>query len=336
MDFTAALNAVVEGRSLAAEEAFEAMNAVMDGQVSPVRLAGFLVALRLKGETPAEIVGFARSMREHSVKIAAPDDAIDTCGTGGDGARTLNVSTLAALVAAGAGVPVAKHGNRSVSSSSGSADLLERLGVKIDCPPPTAEKCLAESGFCFMFAPLYHPSMKHAVPVRKDLGLRTVFNILGPLTNPASVRRQVMGVYSPDLVRPIAEALGALGAERALVFHGADGLDEISPEASTRFADWQDGQLTEGKFKPSDFGLGPASVKDMVVSGPEEAAAAARAVLDGRDHPARQAVILNAGAAIAVGGKAAGLGEGMEAACASLAGGKAAAVLEKVVALTNA
>lgn len=334
MGFQDALVKVVEGGFLSREEAAAAMNAVMDGEVSPVKLSAFLIALRARGETSAEIAGFASSMREHCVKIPGPAGAIDTCGTGGDGAHTLNVSTLAALVAAGAGVPVAKHGNRSVSSSSGSADLLEKLGLKIDCAPETAAKCLAEAGFCFMFAPLYHPSMKHAMPVRRELGLRTVFNILGPLTNPAGVRRQVMGVYSPELVRPICEALGELGAERALVVHSADGLDEISPAANTRFADWDGGEVTEGEISLDDLGLDPVPLEKLKVASPEESLEAARAVLSGDETPARSAVILNAGAALMVGGKAADLREGMELACSSLAGGKAREVLEKAAALS--
>ncbi len=334
MDFSAALNSVVEGTSLSQDEAFATMNAIMDGEVSPVRLSAFLVALRTKGETSAEIAGFARSMREHCNRIAAPQGAIDTCGTGGDGARTANVSTLAALVAAGAGVPVAKHGNRSVSSSSGSADLLEALGIKLDCSPEVAEKCLAEAGFCFMFAPRYHPSMKHAMPVRKELAMRTVFNILGPLTNPAGVKRQVMGVYSPALVRPICEALGALGAERALVVHSSDGLDEISPAASTKYADFDGEKITEGEFKLDELGLEPVPLEKITVSSPQESLEVARAVLAGDDTPARQAVILNAGAAILIGGMAASLPEGMEKACESLAGGKAREVAEKVATLS--
>ncbi len=336
MEFPALLSRVVEGQNLSQDEAFAAMNAVMAGEVSPVRLAAFLVALRVKGESVAEIAGFARSMREHCLRVSAPADAIDTCGTGGDGSRTLNVSTLAALVAAGAGVPVAKHGNRSVSSSSGSADLLEKLGVKIDCAPATAEKCLSECGFAFLFAPGYHPSMKHAMPVRRELGLRTVFNILGPMTNPAGVKRQLMGVYSDALVKPICEALGALGSRRALVVHSADGLDELSPEASTHFADWRDGQVTEGEFKLSDLGLEPVPVAALRVDGTDAAASMARAVLAGEDIPARQAVILNAGAAIMVGGKAGSLADGLKLARASLDSGKAREVLERVVELSNA
>jgi len=336
MDFAAALNSVVEGESLSQQDAFAAMNAVMDGKVSPVGLAAFLVGLRIKGETSAEIAGFAGSMREHCRRISAPAGAIDTCGTGGDGARTANISTLAGLCAAGAGVPVAKHGNRSVSSSSGSADLLEKLGIRIDCAPETAEKCLSEAGFCFMFAPGYHPSMKHAMPVRRELAMRTVFNLLGPLTNPAGVKRQVMGVYSADLVRPICEALAALGTERALVVHSRDGLDEISPAASTSYADLADGKITEGEFDLDDLGLEPVALEKITVNSPEESLEVARAVLAGDDTPARQAVILNAGAAIMVGGRAADLREGMERACDSLAGGKAREVAERTTALSNA
>jgi len=336
MDFAPFLKQAVEGRGLSSEEAFAAMIAVMDGEVSPVRLAAFLVAMRLKGETPAEIAGFARSMRAHSVKISAPAGAIDTCGTGGDGCCTLNVSTLAALVAAAAGVPVAKHGNRSVSSSCGSADLLEKLGARIDCEPAASERCLAECGFAFLFAPRYHPAMKHAGPVRKELGLRTVFNLLGPLTNPAGVKRQVLGVYSPALVRPVAEALQSLGAEHALVVHSADGLDEISPGAPTRFAELADGRIAEGEIDPAKLGLEPVSAESLKVLGIDNAAAVARAVLEGQQTPARQAVALNAAAALMVAGRAADLREGLEQAGRVLASGQAAGTLEDFVRLSRA
>jgi anthranilate phosphoribosyltransferase len=335
MEFGELLKRIVDGAALTGEEACAAMNAVMDGQVSPVRLAAFLVGLRVRGETGAEIAGFARSMREHAVKLRAPAGAIDTCGTGGDGSRTFNVSTLAALVAAGAGVPVAKHGNRSVSSSSGSADLLEKLGLKVDCAPATAQRCLDQANFCFMFAPLYHPAMKHAMPVRKELGLRTVFNLLGPLTNPAGVRRQVMGVYAPELVRPICEALGALGAERAMVVHSVDGLDEVSPAAPTRFAEWREGAVREGQLRPEDFGLEPIPPGALRVDSPDAAARVAREVLAGRDCPARQAVLANTAVALAVAGRAADFREGVRLARASLDGGKAREVLERAAELSR-
>jgi anthranilate phosphoribosyltransferase len=336
MDFSPFLRQAVEGRGLSSEEAFAAMNAVMDGEVSPVRLAAFLVAMRLKGETPAEIAGFARAMRAHSVKISAPAGAIDTCGTGGDGSCTLNVSTLAALVAAAAGVPVAKHGNRSVSSSCGSADLLEKLGAKIDCEPAASERCLAQCGFAFLFAPRYHPAMKHAGPVRKELGLRTVFNLLGPLTNPAGVKRQVLGVYSPALLRPVAEALQSLGAERAMVVHGADGLDEISPGAITHFAELKDGRIAEGEIDPAALGLPAASAESLRVMCIDNAAVVARAVLKGESLPARSAVLLNAAAALVVAGRAADLREGLDLAGRVLASGQAAETLQKFIQLSRA
>jgi anthranilate phosphoribosyltransferase len=334
MEFSAILKSVIEGDSLTQDVAFEAMNEVMSGQVSAVSLSAFLVGLRAKGETAEEIAGFAASMRQHSLKITAPEGAIDTCGTGGDGSQTFNVSTVAALVAAGAGVPVAKHGNRSVSSSSGSADLLEKMGIKIDCTPEIAEKCLAGCGFAFLFAPHYHPSMKHAMPVRRELGVRTVFNILGPLTNPAGVKRQLLGVYSRELVRPICEALGALGAERALVVHSSDGLDELSPAAPTFFADWNDGKITEGSIDPEAMGMELISLDKLKVVSAVESLELARKVLDGDDTEVRQAVVLNAGAAIMVAGKAGDLREGMELACATIANGQAAAVTEAAVALS--
>jgi anthranilate phosphoribosyltransferase len=326
---------LADGGKLDQTEARSAMDEVMDGRVSPVRLAAFLTALRVRGETPDEIAAFAASMRTHCVRLDAPEGAIDTCGTGGDGARTLNVSTLAALAAAGAGAVVAKHGNRSVSSSSGSADLLERLGVKIDCTPETAGRCLRETGFAFLFAPLYHPSMKHAMPVRRELGLRTVFNLLGPLCNPAGVRRQVVGIYSPALVRPICEALGELGAVKAMVVHSEDGLDEISPCAPTRFAIIENDRIREERVCPQDLGLEPVPLDALRVNSPEEAVALARTVLDGAEVPARRAVVLNAAAALVVAGRAADMREGVALAGDSLDSGRARTVLERAAALSR-
>jgi anthranilate phosphoribosyltransferase len=335
LSFEVCLKRAVEGGRFSAAEACAAMDLIMDGQVSPVRLAAFLAALAARGETPDEIAGFARSMRQHSLRISAPPDAIDTCGTGGDGARTLNVSTLAGLVAAGAGATVAKHGNRSVSSSCGSADLLEQLGVKIDCDPNLAEACLASCNFAFLFAPCYHPAMRHAGPVRKEMGVRTVFNLLGPLTNPAGVRRQVLGVYAENLLLPVAEALLALGAVRALVVRSEDGLDEISPGAPTRCAELKDGRITQGRIDPAALGLELVPAEALKISGAAEGAALARKLLAGQPVPARQAVVLNAGAALMVAGKAKDLREGMELACRSIATGAAATVVEKLVKITN-
>jgi anthranilate phosphoribosyltransferase len=316
----------------------EAVGEIMEGMASDAQMAAFLTALRLKGETEEEIAGAAQAMRARCVNVpgANIENAIDTCGTGGDGAGTVNVSTLAALTAAGAGVTVAKHGNRSVSSRCGSADLLETMGVRIDVPPEISSRCLSEAGFAFLFAPLYHPAMKVVVPVRRDMGIRTIFNILGPLCNPAGVKRQLIGVYSPDLVTMIAAVLKRLGCERAMVVASEDGLDEISVCARTTAAVLsENGRISTETIDPSGLGLAVHPSESVRGGDPHENAAVSMEVLSGGKGPVRDAVLINAGAALVVAGAAAGMRDGMSLAAEALDSGKALDVLERVRAMTN-
>jgi anthranilate phosphoribosyltransferase len=327
---------LVEGEDLSEQEAREAMSAIMSGEATGAQVAGFLVALRIKGETVAEIAGCAAAMREAATCIDAGElDVVDTCGTGGTHKGTFNVSTAAALVAAGAGVPVAKHGNRAASGRWGSADVLEALGVNIACEPATVERCIREAGIGFLFAPTLHKAMKHAIGPRRELALRTVFNILGPLTNPAGARRQVLGVYEPELVDTVAGVLNSLGAVSAMVVHSADGMDEISISDETLVAEVAEGRVKTRRIAPEDAGLERASADDLLVEGVEESAAAIRAVLEGEGGPRRDMVVLNAAAAVYVGGKAGTLREGAEAAMEAVCSGRAAEALEKLIALTQ-
>jgi anthranilate phosphoribosyltransferase len=310
---------------------------VMGGQATPAQIAGFLIALRMKGETVEEITGCARAMRAH-VTPALPqhETLVDTAGTGGDGAHTFNISTSAALVAAAAGAFVAKHGNRAVSSRSGSADVLEALGVRIDLTPEDVAACIDEVGFGFMFAQAHHPAMRHAGPVRRELGVRTVFNLLGPLTNPAGARRQVVGVYARDLVEPIAQALAALGCEHALVAHGAGGLDELTPTGENLVAEGRDGEFTISTVDPREFGAGPGVPADLGGGDAADNAAIVRTVFDGETGPRRDAVILNAGAALYVAGVSDSLEQGVYAARDAIDDGRAAATLGRLIAFTAA
>jgi len=332
------LGTVVEGRHLNQALMEEAIGVIMEGMAGDAQVAAFLTALRLKGETEEEIAGAAQAMRERCVRLPGPEigDAIDTCGTGGDGAGTVNVSTLAALAVAGAGVKVAKHGNRAVSSRCGSADLLEALGVKIDPAPDVAAKCLRETGFAFLFAPLYHPAMKAVVPVRRDLGIRTIFNILGPLCNPVGVRRQLIGVYNRDLVQMVAAVLKRLGCEKAMVVASEDGLDEISVCAPTTAALLtEDGAIQVMSLSPADLGM-KVHPPDAVKGGdPQENAAVSMELLGGAKGPVRDAVVINAGAALMVAGVAGDLTEGAALAGKSLDSGAAMAVLQKVKSITR-
>ncbi|UCG38178.1 MAG: anthranilate phosphoribosyltransferase [bacterium] len=283
---------VVEGQSLDTGSMTEAFGIIMEGRATPAQVGAFLTALRMKGETEEEIAGAAVALRDRCVRVpaGAGDGAVDTCGTGGDGAGTVNVSTLAALTAAGAGVKVAKHGNRSVSSRCGSADLLAALGVRIDAPPDVSARCLDETGFAFLFAPLYHPAMKVVAPVRQEMGIRTLFNLIGPLCNPAGVRRQVMGVYSAQLVPVIAGVLRRLGCERALVVASEDGLDEISVCAPTTLAELHgDGTIELGSIEPGDFGLKGHEPRSLRGGGPEEKAALSVEMLSGAGGAVRDA-----------------------------------------------
>jgi anthranilate phosphoribosyltransferase len=334
-----AIRRLTDGTDLTAEEAHAAMMQVMSGEATPAQIAGFVVALRMKGETPEEIAGCARAMRAH-VTPAQPsrDGLVDTCGTGGDGADTFNISTAAALVAAAAGAAVAKHGNRAVSSRCGSADVLEALGVRIDLSPADVAGCIDEVGFGFLFAQAHHPAMRHAGPVRRELGIRTVFNLLGPLTNPAGARRQVMGVYAAGLVEPIAQVLAQLGAEHALVVHGAGGVDELTPVGDNLVAEVRDGQVRTFTIDPHELSTGavPASPDDLRVGGaPAENAAIIRTVFDGERGARRDAVILNAAAALLVAGLADDLETGIERAVEAIDTGAANRTLDRLVRFTN-
>jgi anthranilate phosphoribosyltransferase len=328
LDARSALARLTTGESLTRQETEELFGQLMDGQVTETLKAALLVALRMKGEAIAEISGAAAAMRRRAIPIPHQRrDVVDTCGTGGDGRGTFNISTAAALVAAAAGVPVAKHGNRSVSSRSGSADVLAALGVKIEIDADTAGRTLDAVGITFLFAPLLHPAMREVMPVRRELGLRTIFNVLGPLTNPAGARRQLMGVYAESLVEPIGHVLRELGAEHALVVHG-DGLDEITTTGRTRVAEVRDGEVRFYELEPERFGLRRARLEDLAGGTPDENAAAMRRVFAGEQGPLFEVTALNAGAAIYVSGLAATLEEGLERARQALTSGAAAAKLE--------
>ena len=330
--FTPLLEKLVRHEDLTEEEAAAAMREVMEGRATPAALAGLLSALVMKGERPSEIVGFARVMREHAVKLASPvHDAFDTCGTGGDRSGTFNISSAAALVVAASGVRVAKHGNRSVSSRCGSADVFERLGVNVSAPAPVVERTLREADIAFFFAPTFHPSMRHAAQTRRELGIRTAFNLLGPLTNPAGARRQIIGVPRPELADLLARALLRLGTDRAWVVHGLDGLDEISTTGYTKVLECRGGAITTFYIHPAEFGIRKASAADLLGGDADENAAVVRDVLSGKPGPARDVVLLNAGAALTVAGRTAGVGEGIARAAAAIDSGAAMATLEKMV-----
>lgn len=329
-----AIDAVCAGDHLTADHAAAVLAEIMEGRSSEVQTAAFLIALRAKGETVPELVGLARTMRSLAAPVATKrDDLVDTAGTGG-GPSTFNVSTTAALVAAGAGCAVAKHGNRSNTSRCGSADLLEALGVNIGLDPEQVGSCIDEVGFGFMFAPRHHAAMAHVVPVRKQLGVRTIFNFLGPLTNPAGARRQLLGVSDRHYQETIAEALVGLGSERAMVVAAEDGVDELSVSARTRVIEVAGGGTKEWFVEPGELGLGEAELEEVAGGTPEQNAAASRAVLAGERGPRRDLVLLNAGAAIYVGGPAESLAEGVEKAAESIDNGSAARLLERLVATT--
>ena len=321
---------------LSAEEAAAAMDLVMRGEVTPAQLAALLVGLAMKGERPEEIVGLARAMRGHAVSLSRTfPEAFDTCGTGGDRAGTVNVSSAAALVMAACGVVVAKHGNRSVWSRCGSADVLEALGVGIAAPPAVVERCLTEAGIAFLFAPSFHPSMKHAAPTRRELGLRTAFNLLGPLTNPVGPRRQIVGVPRPELTELVARALVLLGSERAWVVHGADGLDEISTTGYTKVSEGYQGGVRTFHVHPGDFGLRKSSLAALAGGDAAENAHSIRRLLDGERGAVHDIVALNAGAGLFVAGRVAGIREGIALASAALIDGSASRVLGHLVAMTS-
>jgi anthranilate phosphoribosyltransferase len=328
---------LLDREPLTREEAREAMREIMRGEATQAQIAGFLVALRAKGETADEIAGCAEAMREHVLPVhPTRSDLVDTAGTGGDGKHTLNISTAAALVAAAAGVGVAKHGNRAASSQTGSADVLEALGFTLELPPERIARSIDDLGFGFMFAQAHHPAMRYAAPVRRELGTRTVFNVLGPLTNPARARAQVVGVYSPALVRPIAEALVQLGSRRAFVVHGAGGIDELSPVGPSVVAEVVDGGVRDRTIDPLELGLEPCSLEELAGGSPDENAAAIRRVFAGEQGGKRSAILLNAAGAIAAGGHAEDLREGIELARAALDSGAVVARLEELIAFSRA
>jgi len=328
---------LLDREPLTREEAREAMHEIMRGEATQAQIAGFLVALRAKGETADEIAGCAEAMREHVLPVhPTRSDLVDTAGTGGDGKHTLNISTAAALVAAAAGVGVAKHGNRAASSQTGSADVLEALGFTLELPPERIARSIDDLGFGFMFAQAHHPAMRYAAPVRRELGTRTVFNVLGPLTNPARARAQVVGVYSPALVRPIAEALVQLGSRRAFVVHGAGGIDELSPVGPSVVAEVVDGGVRDRTIDPHELGLEPCSLEELAGGSPDENAAAIRRVFAGEPGGKRSAILLNAAGAIAAGGHAEDLREGIELARAALDSGAVVTRLEELIAFSRA
>ncbi|NOZ70159.1 MAG: anthranilate phosphoribosyltransferase [Deferribacteres bacterium] len=330
-----ALNLLTEKRDLTEEQMAEAMRDIMEGRATDAQIACFLTALRMKGETVGEITGAARVMREKVTRIKAPGDTVDTCGTGGDMSRTFNISTTSALVVAACGVPVAKHGNRSVSSSCGSADVLEALGIKIDLEPLKVEKCLQETGFGFMFAPLFHPAMKYAIGPRKEMGIRTVFNILGPLTNPAGAERQVLGVFSDELTGPMAEVLANLGVRHAFIVHGEDGLDEITNTDRTKISELKDGSIDTYYISPEDMGLRKARREDLAGGDAGENAKITVSILEGEKGPKRDIVIMNAAAALVAGGRAGDMKEGVEKASAAIDTGAALEKLREIREVSN-
>jgi anthranilate phosphoribosyltransferase len=332
MNIQQAISRLVDRADLSTPEMEAVMRSIMSGEATPAQIGGFLVALRLKGETVDEIVGAAQVMRELATPVAVNAEyLVDTCGTGGDGADLFNVSTAAAFVVAAAGGHVAKHGNRSVSSSSGSSDVLQQFGIPIDLDPEQVARCVEEVGMGFMFAPAHHSAMKHAAAPRQELGLRTIFNMLGPMTNPAGVKRQVMGVFSRDLCRPLAEVLKRLGSEHVMVVHADDGLDEISIAGPTTVAELRDGSISEYEVKPQDFGLEPGSLEGLSVASSEESVALIRRALSGAsDEVAQRAyrlIAINAGAAIYVSGVAVTFADGVQMAEDAIGSG---AALQKI------
>lgn len=335
--FTPLIEKLVRHEDLTTDEASAVMQEVMEGRAAPTPLAAILSTLAMKGERPAEIVGFARTMRQHAVTLSAPPgDVLDTCGTGGDRSGTFNISSAAALVVAACGVRVAKHGNRSVSSRCGSADVFEQLGVNITAAPAVVERSLADAKIAFFFAPTFHPAMRHAGPVRRELGIRTVFNLLGPLTNPAGATRQIVGVPRSELTEPMARALMLLGSVRAWVVHGADGIDEISTTGHTKVSECRDGAVNTFYVHPSDFGVGRAAPTDLTGGDAAANAAIITAVLAGRPGPHRDVVALNAGAALLVAGRADSVAEGIRIAQHAIDSGAARQTLAAMVRLSNA
>lgn len=331
-----AIQQLIDRKDLSREMARQVMDQIMSGQTTDAQIAGFLVALRCKGETADEIAGCAEAMRQKATPIhTSRQPLIDTCGTGGDGSGTFNISTTVAFVAAGAGLGVAKHGNRAMSSQCGSADVLQALGINVEIGPEQVGACLDQAGIGFLFAPKLHGAMKHAIGPRRELGTRTVFNVLGPLTNPAGARRQLIGVYSPGLTEKLARVLGALGSERAFVVHGSDGLDELTLTGPSQVAELQDGQVSTYAVSPEEFGLQSAPAAALKGGDAQENARILEAVLSGEEGPRRDIVLLNAAAAIAAGGLATDLHQGLALARAAITSGRALQALETLRQVSN-
>ncbi|MEE8471027.1 MAG: anthranilate phosphoribosyltransferase [Dehalococcoidia bacterium] len=327
-----ALNKIVSGGDLTMAEAKEVMREIMQGQATQAQIGAFLTALRMKGETANEIAGCAQAMRENAIEVKPKQDVlVDTCGTGGDGSGTFNISTTVAFVAVGAGLAVAKHGNRSVSSRCGSADLLQALGVNLELSAEQVARCIDEVGIGFLFAPLLHPAMKHALGPRKEIGLRTIFNILGPLCNPAQAKRQLLGVYDSNLTELMAEVLRALGTEHAFVVHGAHGLDELSITGPNKVSRLHDGHIETYYLDPQELGLRQANVSDLAGGTTEDNVAITKGVLKGEQGPRRDIVLLNAAAVIVAGGKAASFDDGLTLAAEAIDSGDAMRKLEQLV-----
>jgi len=336
MDIKLAINQVIEGKNLSEAQAEAVMGQIMTGQATPAQIGGLLVALRLKGETVDEVTGFARAMRENAIPIHSRHPLlVDTCGTGGDGSGTFNISTTAAFVVAGAGLPVAKHGNRAVSSKCGSADVLQELGVNLDLTPDRVSVCIDKVGIGFLFAPKLHPAMKHAIGPRREMGVRTVFNILGPLTNPAGAQVQVLGVYDGALTEMMAQVLGSLGSRGAFVVHGHGGQDELSTTGPNKVSQLKDGRVKTYTLDPQELGLPRAQMAELKGGKAAENARITRSVLAGEKGPRRDVVLLNAAASLVAGGTAENFQEGIRQAIESIDSGAARAKLDAMVAYSN-
>jgi anthranilate phosphoribosyltransferase len=335
-DFRPFLEAAASGRALSADEAAAAFDLMMAGEVSAPQMAGFLMALRARGETVDEILGAVRCMRARMTRVQAPKGAIDIVGTGGDARGTYNVSTCAAIVAAGAGATVAKHGNRAVSSKSGAADVLEALGVNVNAGAEVAARCVAEAGVGFLFAPAHHAAMKNVAPVRKELGVRTIFNLLGPLSNPAETKRMVIGVFSPAWLQPMAEVMRELGAEHVWLVHGAGGLDELSTLGASQVVELKDGAIRAFEVAPGEAGVRVATLDAITGGAPDQNASAIRKVLDGERGAFRDIVVLNTAAALIIAGKAESLREGAAVAARAIDEGRASEALAKLIEISNA
>lgn len=331
------LQKIIDRQNLTQAETSGAFDLIMSGQATPAQIGAFIATLRMKGECVDEIAGGAASMRRHAVFIDTGGlPVVDTCGTGGDSCGTFNISTTAAFIVAGAGVPVAKHGNRAITSKCGSADVLAELGVNIEVPPETVEQCIREAGIGFLFAPKLHPAMKHAMGPRKELGVRTIFNMLGPLTNPAGAKGQLIGVFSPELTEPFANVLRLLGSRRAFVVHGHDGMDEITTTAATRVSELSNGAVRTYDFDPLPFIEDYAAQDELAGGAPADNAAITRSVLDGRKGPCRDIACINAAAAIVAGGKAEFMRDGWKLALESVDSGRARAALDGLVRCSHA